>query len=111
LGVSEFIENLFDLNYLIRAVPLPDMDDPFSKKEIDIALKKMPPNHEQGPDGFNGFFFKKCWHLLKDDFYRLCDCFHFGNINLECINGSYIILIPKIECFLVNLSTATSMCL
>jgi hypothetical protein len=38
LGVSEFIENLFDLNYLIRAVPLPDMDDPFSKKEIDIAL-------------------------------------------------------------------------
>jgi hypothetical protein len=55
----------------------------------------MPPDHAPGPDGFNGFFFKKCSHLIKDDFYRLCDCFYTSNINLECINGSFIVLIPK----------------
>jgi hypothetical protein len=95
LGVSEFTEILFDLNDLIRVVPLPGMDAPFSKEEIDLALKEMPPDHALGPDGFNGFFFKKCWHQIKDDFYRLCDCFYSGNINLECINGSFIVLIPK----------------
>jgi hypothetical protein len=95
LGVSEFTEILFDLNDMIRAVPLLDMDHPFSEEEIDLALKEMPPDHAPGPDGFNGFFFKKCWHLIKDYFYRLHACFYSGNINLECINGSYIVLIPK----------------
>jgi hypothetical protein len=59
------------------------------------STKNASPDHAPGPDGFNGFFYKKCWHLIKDDFYRLCDCFYSGNINLEGINGSYIALIPK----------------
>jgi hypothetical protein len=95
LGVSEFSETLFDLNELIAVVPLPTMDAPFSKEEIDKALKEMPPDHRPGPDGFNGVFFKKCWHIISDDFYRLYECFYSGNINLECINGSYIVLITK----------------
>jgi hypothetical protein len=97
LGVSEFCEILFQLSDLISAVPLPQMDGPFSREEIDVALKEMPPDHAPGPDGFNGFFFKKCWHLISEDFYRFCDCFYNGNINLSCINGSLIVLIPKCD--------------
>jgi hypothetical protein len=97
LGISEFIEILFDLNALSSAVPLPPMDEPFTKEEIDTTLKEMPPDHTPGPDGFNGFFFKQCWHLISDDFYRFCECFYSGNINLECINGSIIAPIPKIN--------------
>ena len=49
-----------------------------------------------GPDGFNGMFLKKCWPLIKEDFYALCQDFFDFNINLENINGSYITLIPKV---------------
>jgi hypothetical protein len=44
------------MNALVSAVPLPTMDDPFTKEEIDIDLKESPPDHAPGPDGFNGSF-------------------------------------------------------
>jgi hypothetical protein len=40
-------------------------------------------------------FLKNCWHLIKEDFYRLAHDFHDGKIGLQNINGSYITLIPK----------------
>jgi hypothetical protein len=66
------------------------------EKKLILPLE-MPPDHATGPDGFNGFFFKKCWHLISEDFYRFCECFYNGNINLSCINGSLIVLIPKCD--------------
>lgn len=75
LGRSDFHETLFDLSNLIQSVDLPVMDDPFSKYEIDSAIKEMAPDHAPGPDGFNSFFLKKCWHIRKEDFYRLCEAF------------------------------------
>jgi hypothetical protein len=95
LGVSEFNGFLFDLTPLIQVVPLPVLDDPFSKEEIDAAVKEMPSDHAPGPDGFNGFFMKHCWSIIAEDFYRLCENFFQGTIDLECINGSFITLIPK----------------
>jgi hypothetical protein len=50
-----------------------------------------------GPDGFNGLFLKKCWPVIKEDFYKLCQDFFDGSVNLESINGSFITLIPKIN--------------
>jgi hypothetical protein len=95
LGVSEFTRFLLDLSALTQVVPLPVLDDPFSKEEIDAAVKEMHSNHAPGPDGFNGFFMKHCWNIIAKDFHRLCDNFYQGTIDLECINGSFIILIPK----------------
>jgi len=40
---------------------------------------------------------KKCWPLIKDDFYALCQDFFDCNINLESINSSFISLVPKIS--------------
>jgi len=42
---------------------------PFSKEEIDNVVKHMPVDKAPGPDGFNGMFFKKCWHIIKEDIY------------------------------------------
>ena len=42
---------------------------PFSKEEIDNIVIHMPVDTAPGPDGFNGMFFKKCWHIIKEDIY------------------------------------------
>jgi retron-type reverse transcriptase len=70
---------------------------PFQTDEIDSIVKRMPTDKAPGPDGFNGLFLKKCWQLLKSDFYKLCSDFYQGQANLECINTSYITLVPKKE--------------
>jgi hypothetical protein len=66
---------------------------PFTKEEIDNAVKLV--DKAPGPDGFNGMFFKKCWHIIKEDIYQLCDDFFSGSVSLQAINSSFITLIPK----------------
>jgi hypothetical protein len=57
----------------------------------------MPSDKAPGPDGFNGLFLKKCWPIVKDEFVKLVEDFHAGNLNLQSINGSYITLVPKVQ--------------
>lgn len=73
MGTSSNPEMLFNLSDLIE--PVSDLDtlvDPFQRDEIDQIVKRMPSDKAPGPDGFNAHFLKKCWHLLKNDFYSLC---------------------------------------
>lgn len=87
---------LFNLSTLMT--PLNDLDDivaPFLHEEIDQVVRRMPPDKAPGPDGFNGLFLKKCWPLIKNDFYNLCQEFYWGTTSLECINTSFITLVPK----------------
>ena len=55
----------------------------------------MPGDKSPGPDGFNGCFLKSCWHIIKKEFYNLCQDFYNGSVNLQAINSSFITLIPK----------------
>jgi hypothetical protein len=43
----------------------------FTKEEIDEVIKELPTDKAPGPDGFNGMFIKRCWHIIKQDFYDL----------------------------------------
>ncbi|XP_037418890.1 uncharacterized protein LOC119283440 [Triticum dicoccoides] len=87
----------FDLpNIIKRREDLDQLTAPFSRQEIDNAIKEMPADRAPGPDGFMGHFIKSCWHIIKEDFYRLCDQFHEGTLNLESINEGFITLIPKV---------------
>lgn len=95
LGISECITFLFDLSNFVHSVDFPVLDVLFTKEEIDKAVRNMPVEHVHRPDGFNGFFMKKCWSVIWADFYRLCAQFCEGSIGLECINNSFIALIPK----------------
>jgi hypothetical protein len=76
-----------DLNFLT--------EPPFSQEEMDNVIKKMPPDKAPGPDGFNGLFLKKCWHIIKEDFYNLANEFSQGKADLRNINTSLITLVPK----------------
>jgi len=58
----------------------------------NLLLDKSP-----GPDGFNNEFLKKCWFLIKHDFYNICSAFFSEEVCLQSINVSFITLIPKVD--------------
>jgi len=60
-------------------------------------IKTLPNGKSPGPDGFNNEFLKKCWPVIKQDFYNLCTAFYNGQICLQSKNGSHITLVPKID--------------
>jgi hypothetical protein len=98
MGVSSSPRLVFDLSSLIVAVPnLESLALPFQQSEIDNIVKRMPTDKAPGPDGFNGMFLRKSWQIVKYDFYSLCEKFFNGTTNLECINNSYITLVPKVS--------------
>jgi hypothetical protein len=96
LGVTLDSIMLFDLeNLIIIKDNLDHLVAPITREEIDSIVKRWPIDKAPGPDGFNGMFMKKCWHIIKVDFYKLCDDFFENQSSLEGINNSYIVLIPK----------------
>jgi hypothetical protein len=96
MGVTTSPVMIFDLQSLITAAPgLDELVLPFEHEEIDSVVKHMPIDNAPGPDSVNGMFMKRCWQIIKQDFYSLCDEFYNGTVNLECINSSYITLVPK----------------
>jgi hypothetical protein len=98
LGSSDFSGIDFDLpELLIRNEELHELDTPFTKLEIDNIIKSLPLDKSSGLDGFNTNFIKKCWHIIAQDFYDLCEKFYHDEVCLRSINGSFIVLIPKKE--------------
>jgi hypothetical protein len=98
MGRTESPQMLFDLDNLIQAQEITeDLISPFTTDEIDDIIKKMPPDKAPGPDGFNGCFLKSCWHIIKTDFYKLCQDFYDGTVSLDSINSSFITLVPKVN--------------
>ena len=86
----------FDLSRIIKKVEgLEELTTPFTHKEIDKVVREMPSDRAPGPDGFNGCFLKSCWHIIKHDFYTLCNDFYDGVIDLQSLNSGFITLIPK----------------
>jgi hypothetical protein len=71
--------------------------EPFSNSEIDQVVKLMPIDKSLGPNGFNARFLKKCWHILKIDFYHLCQDSYTGDVSLQAINNSMITVVPKVN--------------
>jgi hypothetical protein len=86
----------FDLPALISlTVNLESLAAPILREEIDRVIKLLPPDKATGPDGFNGLFMKRCWDLIKDDFYNLCRDFFNCEVVLDSLNESFITLVPK----------------
>jgi hypothetical protein len=62
---------------------------------IDLVIKMLPSDKAPGLGGFNTDFVKKCWPTISQDFYNLCNAFYLGDVCLQSLNGSHIVLIPK----------------
>lgn len=96
LGTSVDTSMQFDLQLLIQ--PCSNLDSlcqPFSKEEIDAIILDLPNDKALGPDGFNSFFFRKAWHIIREDMYRLCMDFYSHMDDIKSISSSYITLVPK----------------
>lgn len=68
---------------------------PVSKEEVTRALNSMKPFKAPGPDGFQAIFFKKYWHIVGKDVWRMVSgAFASGRIDPTLIE-TLIALIPK----------------
>lgn len=85
-NLQEIMQPCSNLEYLCA---------PFSNEEIDSIILNLPNDKAPGPDGFNSFFFKKAWYIIKEDIYRLCRDFFSHQADIKSINSSYITLVPK----------------
>ena len=98
LGKSEFTAMQLNLEEILSPNPnLSSLEEPFTSEEIDQVVASLPTDKSPGPDGFNTDFIKKCWPIIKQDFYNLCQEFYEGNICLQSLNSSFITLIPKVD--------------
>jgi hypothetical protein len=95
LGQQEYSSIIFDLSDFINPVELQGLDNPFTMEEIDAIVANLPIDKSHGLDGFNGLFIKKCWSIIKVDFYALFDGFYKGQADLQSINNSFITLMPN----------------
>lgn len=88
----------FDLADLHQpATDLLCLEEPFTHEEINVVIAALPNNTSPRPDGFNRDFLNKCWPIIKQDFYDLCDAFYQGEVFIRSINGSLVTLVPKIK--------------
>lgn len=95
MGCSEFTNMAYNLDNLLPEHNLDHLDTDFSQEEIDFVIKKPAQQPCPRPEGFNGFFIKKCWAIVKEDFTRLLRDFSTNNIDLRSINSSIIAPIPR----------------
>jgi hypothetical protein len=75
---------LYNLNNLVqRHENLEQLSRQVTREEINKVVAQMPLDKSPDPDGFNGLFFKKCWHIIREDVYELCNDFFSGSLSLE----------------------------
>lgn len=80
---------LFNLSVLITPYDLHRLDEPFSNEEIEQVVKDIPTDMCPAPDGFNGLFLKKNWHIIKEDFHSMIHDFYSGVNDMHNINTAY----------------------
>lgn len=78
-------------------IDLSHLERDFTEIEIKKAIWDFEPDKVPGPDGFPLFFYKIFWEQMKRDITLLISDFSKGQANIERINYSFIVLIPKRE--------------
>jgi hypothetical protein len=96
LGCSNQTKMHFNLHHLIQKHDLHQIEAPFTKEDIDNIVRKCLWIRLLGPMALMHLH-KKCWHIIKEDIYQLCFDFFEERIDLQAINNSLIILIPKVN--------------
>jgi hypothetical protein len=55
----------------------------------------MNRNSAPGPDGFGPSFYLAAWSTVKHQILDFMNAFHFEDVQLERVNRSFMVLIPK----------------
>lgn len=73
-----------------------DLIAPVTDKEIHDSLSANGDDKAPGIDGYNAVFFKKTWHLIKEDIRDAVKEFFITGKMAKAINCTIITLVPKI---------------
>lgn len=79
------------------ALALGHLDAVFDPDEIHLAYRHMHSNASPGPDGFGPLFFKTMWATTSPDLFSLFGAFHSHSADMERLNRSFLVLLPKKE--------------
>ena len=86
------------LNYIPKLISEEDnkfLNKPITLEEVKSVVFNMKPDKSPGPDGFQAFFFQKCWDIIGIDLWKAIEASRNGVSLLAEINFSFITLIPK----------------
>jgi hypothetical protein len=72
-----------------------DLDGSFEEGEVAAAVKGMNRQSAPGPDGFGPSFYGAAWTEIKSQVMEVVSAFHPEDLELERINMSYMVLVPK----------------
>ena len=93
------------MEHVLQTVPRKvstDMNDAllesFTNEEVKRALFQMFPTKAPGPDGFPAHFFQRHWDICGAEVCSVVLRALKGDDNVEDINSTCIVLIPKVEC-------------
>ncbi|KAH1107833.1 hypothetical protein J1N35_011601 [Gossypium stocksii] len=110
MAIREYFQRLFksnlnsnstlNLDYIDRCIPGEANDKllkNFTDNEIKEAFNQMDPRKALGIDGLSGNFFIENWDVVRGDVLKLCHDILRGDKNVDCLNDTTIVLIPKIK--------------
>ncbi|KAJ1275668.1 hypothetical protein BS78_05G153400 [Paspalum vaginatum] len=97
MGQQVQVRWAFDLAtlYPAQGSDLGSLDGEFVVAEVVAAIRGMDKNSAPGPDGFGPSFYNAAWQTIKEEVMALLCAFHSGHLELERINRSYLVLLPK----------------
>ena len=73
------------------------LNKPITLEEVRLSVFSMNPDKSPGPDGFQAFFFQKCWDIVGEDLWKAIEGSRKGGALLAEINHTFLTLIPKKE--------------
>ncbi|WVZ61798.1 hypothetical protein U9M48_011614 [Paspalum notatum var. saurae] len=87
----------FDVLDLYRGRPGPseDLTAPLTISEAKVAVKDMNKCSAPGPDGFGPSFYQAAWDTIAAVLEHFCLAFQDQTVQLERVNRSFIVLLPK----------------
>ncbi|XP_028761945.1 uncharacterized protein LOC114720467 [Neltuma alba] len=68
-----------------------------SSEEVKKAIFSMGALKAPGPNGLNPLFFQSQWHIVGESIIKLTQKFFSNPSEIEGVNGTNIVLIPKVE--------------
>jgi hypothetical protein len=98
MGTAIPSSSVLDFQHLYpNRINLSSLSQPFSEYEILCAIKGIPRDKSPGPDGFGSGFYQDFWQIIKNDILKFFDQFYRGELKLQGINRSFMILLRKKE--------------
>lgn len=73
------------------------LEVPFSMEEIKKAVWSCDESKASGSNGFNLYFFRKCWKIVQKNLFEMMVEFYQTGKLERSINSTFIAFIPKNE--------------